>query len=261
MILSVVNNKGGVGKTTTAISTAEALAMQNKKVLIVDLDSQASATMALGISVDGPENSMAGVMLGGIPIQDVVQNTTVKGLFIAPSSIELQNVELQKASEPPLDRAVILKKALEPIKRKYDFILVDCGPSINLLLINALLAADELLIPVQPEYMALDGLRNLLTTINMLETQLSMKFKVAGILPTRVDRRTSVASQVIEVLRQKLPGKVFDVEVPTNVKLAEAPGARKPIAQYDPLSRGAQAYGMLAEELVAKTKKHKSANA
>ena len=255
MILTVMNLKGGTGKTCTAVSVAAGLAMKGKRVLLVDLDSQGSASRSLGVPrVDGAPSS-ATVLLDGLPVVKAVRETSVAGLHIVPGTMDLANADLMLSTVSR--RVHKLRDALEPARREYDFIVLDNAPSLSLLPTNALYAADKCILPVTPQYLALEGLENHLEAVDKMSAGVVGKSPVAGllgILLTQVDRRLRVTGQISSKIRKKYDGKVFRTEIPINVRLAEAPSYGIPIYQYDGSSTGAKAYEMLINEILLRIK-------
>lgn len=247
--LCITNQKGGVGKTTTAISLGAALALHGSRVLIVDLDPQGNATSGLGVRRQDVERGVYGVLLQDQPISEATLRTTVDGLDLLPSSPEMTGAEVELV--PALAREFRLRSALEAAGG-YDTILVDCPPSLGLLTINALAAADAVLVPVQCEYYALEGLAHLMTTIDAVRRRLNPRLEVLAIVLTMADARNRLSMQVIEEVHRHFPDLVARVRIPRTVRLAEAPSHGLPIATYDPQSRGAQAYADLAQELSAR---------
>jgi len=247
--VAVANQKGGVGKSTTAINLGAYLAVEGKKVLVVDLDPQSNATSGLGIGpyLDGQQ--IYDVLVGEVSIKEIIVPTTMDGLDIAPSSLRLAGAEVELVSE--ISRESRLKKSLEAVTGEYDIILIDCPPSLGLLTVNALAAADEVIIPIQCEYYALEGLVLLLRTIEKIKVYLNPDLRIGGILLTMHDARTNISRQVMEEVRRQYPKETFQTVIPRNVRLSEAPSYGKPISQYDPRSRGAAAYHELAKEVIS----------
>lgn len=252
MIFTITNQKGGVGKTTTAINLSAYLAHSGKRVLLIDLDPQANLTSGLGMTREqGTErNTIYEVILGKAKIESAIINTGVKDLYLVPSSIDLAGAEVELVGA--LSRETILKAALAEVKDQYDFIMIDCPPSLGILPINAFVAADQVLIPVQCEYFALEGLSQLLNTIHLVKARLNDKLEIAGVVLTMFDTRTNLSKQVADEIKNYFQGKVFKNPIPRNVKLSEAPSFGKPILQYDPNSNGAVAYHLLAQEFLEK---------
>jgi chromosome partitioning protein len=248
IVVAIVNQKGGVGKSTTAINLAAYLAGKGERILVVDMDPQGNATSGLGVA-PGSGGCMYDVLLEGKPLQDVAVKTEIEGLDVAPATINLVGAEVELVSS--LAREFKLKRALEKLS-SYDRVLLDCPPSLDLLTLNALAAADELLIPIQCEYYALEGLTQLMQSIRMVREELNPGLEVGGVLLTMFDPRTNLAHQVAEEVRSFFGDQVFHTIVPRNVRLSEAPSFGMPIALYAPKSTGAEAYSAVADEVVSR---------
>lgn len=249
-VVAIVNQKGGVGKSTTAINLAAYLAEKGEKVLVVDMDPQGNATSGLGVEPDSG-GCMYDVLLEGKPLQEVARATRIEGLYVAPATINLVGAEVELVSS--LAREFKLKRVLEKLPEDiYDRILLDCPPSLDLLTLNALTAADEVLIPIQCEYYALEGLTQLMQSIRMVREELNPDLSVGGVLLTMYDPRTNLARQVAEEVRSFFGDRVFRTIVPRNVRLSEAPSFGLPVALYAPRSTGAEAYEAVAEEVLGR---------
>lgn len=251
-ILGVVNQKGGVGKTTTAINLSACLALEGLNILLVDCDPQANASSGLGIARDDNRHSIYDVLVGESEAEQVILPSGVDNLSILPGSKNLTgaNIELTSAE----DRAVRLRKALDPLKDKYDLIILDCPPALDLLTLNVLVAADSLIVPMQAEYFALEGITELISTLERVRAAFSHKVEIEGVLLTMYDDRTNLAQQVRETLREHFQDRLFITVIPRNIRLAEAPSHGKPVALYDSRSRGTEAYFELAGEYLARNR-------
>ena len=245
--LAVANQKGGVGKTTTAVNLGAALAELDYRVLVVDLDPQGNATTGLGINARNLDASIYDVILHDVPIEDVIEPTTLKNLFVVPATIDLAGAEIELV--PVFSRELRLKKALEPVVGDFDFLLIDCPPSLGLLTVNGLAAATEVAVPIQCEYYALEGLGQLLRNVGLVQTNLNGDLEVSTIILTMYDARTKLAEQVAEEVRQYFGDRVCRNVVPRTVRLSEAPSFGQPIIVFDPSSRGSIAYRELAKEV------------
>lgn len=248
-IIAVVNQKGGVGKTTTSVNLGAYLAGLGKQVLLVDLDPQANATSGLGIEHSKLEAGIYEALIGEKRIFDIIKRTLQKGYLIAPATTNLAGAGIELVSME--NREYRLSQLLESVRDEYDYIIVDGPPSLGLLTINSLVAADEILIPTQSEYYALEGLGQLLNTINLIQENLKPELKIMGTVVTMFDRRNKLSSSVMEELKKYFPGKVFDTVIPRSVRLAEAPSYGRSIFQYDTKSTGGRAYEALAQEIIS----------
>lgn len=249
MVLAIANQKGGVGKTTTSVNLSACLAYIGKKVLLVDIDPQGNATSGAGIDKADVEQCIYDVLVDDVEASEVIRETKVEKLYIIPATIQLAGAEIELV--PTISREVRLKRALEEVKEDYDYIIIDCPPSLGLLTLNALTAADAVVIPVQCEYYALEGLSQLLSTIRLVQKHLNYELRIEGVLLTMLDARTNLGIQVIEEVKKYFQDKVYRTIIPRNVRLSEAPSHGEPIIIYDPKSRGAEVYLELAKEVVA----------
>lgn len=249
-ILGVVNQKGGVGKTTTAINLSASLALEGIKVLLIDCDPQANASSGMGFQRDDNRHSVYDVLMGEIPAAQVILPTEIEELWMLPGSKNLTgaNIELAAAN----DRALRLRRALEPVKDSYDLIVLDCPPALDLLTLNVLSAADILIVPMQAEYFALEGVSELISTLERVKANFNPELMIEGVLLTMYDDRTNLAQQVTETLREYFKDRLYKTVIPRNVRLAEAPSHGKPVALYDGRSRGTEAYFELAGEFMAR---------
>ncbi|MBF0715973.1 ParA family protein [Gemelliphila palaticanis] len=247
-IIAICNQKGGVGKTTTTINLAASLAHLNKKVLIIDTDPQANGTSGVGIDKNDIKKSIYNVLVDEVNINEVLKNTEYKNLDIVPSSIELAGAEVELVSA--ISREQRMKSAISELNNKYDYVIIDCPPSLSLITLNALTAADGVIIPVQTEYYALEGLSQLMNTFNIVRKHLNSSLDIFGVLLTMTDSRTNISNQVAEEVRNHFKEKVFDTIISRSVRLSEAPSFGEPIIEYAKTSKGAKQYLSLAKEVI-----------
>ena len=247
-IIAVANQKGGVGKTTTTINLSACLAEQGQKVLVIDVDPQGNTTSGLGIDKNNTENTVYELMLGEASIDDCIYKSVMDDLDVIPSNVNLAGAEIDLIDID--DREYILKKIVNSLKEKYDFILLDCPPSLSMLTVNAMTAANTVLVPIQCEYYALEGLSQLIRTINLVKQKLNPELEKEGVVFTMYDARTNLSLQVVENVKANLKQTVYKTIIPRNIRLAEAPSHGLPINLYDSKSTGAESYRLLAEEVI-----------
>ena len=246
-VVSVANQKGGVGKTTTAVNLSTLLAKKGKKVLLIDTDPQGNATSGLGIDKN-VELSTYDLLISDVPAEDIIQDTPIKKLDICPSNINLAGAEVQLVSM--MSREQRMKEKIDVIKSKYDYIIIDCPPSLGLITLNAFTASDSVLIPVQCEYFALEGLGQLLNTVELVRKHLNKNLYIEGALLTMYDIRTNLANQVVREVKKFFQNKVYKTVIPRNVRVSEAPSYGMPISVYDPKSKGARSYEKFTREFL-----------
>ncbi len=251
-IISLANQKGGVGKTTTAINLAASLASLGKKVLLVDADPQANASSGLGIDIRSLKFTIYECLIDGVPPTSSIQSTEVEHLFVLPSHIDLVGAEIEMLNME--NREHVMQKLLTPLKDLYDYILIDCSPSLGLITVNSLTASDSVIIPVQCEYFALEGISKLLNTIKIIKNKLNPNLEIEGFLLTMYDNRLRLANQVYAEVKKHFEGMVFEAVITRNVRLSEAPSHGKPVLLYDSESKGSVNYMDLAKELIEKNK-------
>jgi len=248
-VISIFNQKGGVGKTTTNVNLSACLAKRGKKVLIIDNDPQGNSTSGVGVDKSQVEYSLYDVLVDEVNPHDVIVGTEYKNLYVLPSNVDLAGAEIELSSLE--EREFRLKKAIDQIRDEFDFIFMDCPPSLGLLTINSLIAADSILIPIQCEYYALEGVSSLLNTYQLVKKSLNKSLEIQGVVLSMYDGRTNLSLQVLEEVKSHFGEKVYKSVIPRNVRLAEAPSFGMPIIHYDPRSKGAYAFKKLARELVA----------
>ena len=251
-IIAVINQKGGVGKTTTAVNLAACLAYKGKKVLVVDSDPQGNATSGLGISKDKVEFSLYDCLADSKKTKEAILKTACRGLSIIPSLPELSAAEIELASEDK--REFFVKEALNGVRDDFDFIIIDAPPALGMLTINIMTAADSILIPIQCEYYALEGLSQLINSVKNIKKALNTELEIEGICATMYDSRTNLSQQVLDEVKKHFPDKVFSTPIPRNVRLSEAPSYGQPIIKYDITSKGAEAYFALSREIISNNK-------
>lgn len=247
-VVSVANQKGGVGKTTTTVNLGTIIAKRGKKVLLIDTDPQGNATSGLGVDKDNVEKSVYDVLVNDTEFAETLKQTSIKNLKICPSNINLAGAEVQLVSM--MSREQRMKEKLDRIKDEFDYILIDCPPSLGLITLNAFTASDSILIPVQCEYFALEGLGQLLNTVNLVKRHLNKSLEVEGALLTMYDIRTNLSNQVVKEVKKYFNDKVYKTVIPRNVRLSEAPSFGMPITVYDPKSKGAKSYEKFAKEFM-----------
>lgn len=247
-IIAVANQKGGVGKTTTSINLAACLAEKGKKVLAVDMDPQGNLTSGLGVDKDSVEKSIYELIIGEVDIKEVINKEVLENLDIIPTSIDLSAAEIELIGVD--DKEYILRNAIDQVKDQYDFVIIDCPPSLSMLTINAMTTADSVIVPIQCEYYALEGLSQLIHTVELVKDRLNSKLEIEGVVFTMYDARTNLSLQVVENVKENLQQNIYKTIIPRNIRLAEAPSYGLPINKYDPKSTGAESYMRLADEVI-----------
>ncbi len=253
-IISIANQKGGVGKTTTAINLSAALAKQGKKVLLIDCDPQGNATSGFGIEKNTVENTVYELMLGDCSVKDCIIKDVRKNLSVIPSNVNLAGADIELIGTEK--KEFILKEEVDWVINDYDYIMIDCPPSLNTLTVNAMVASSTVLVPIQCEYYALEGISQLIYTINLVRERLNPTLNIEGVVFTMYDSRTNLSQQVVNNVKENLTQYVFETVIPRNIRLAEAPSFGEPITDYDPRSIGAKSYMDLAKELIKKNSKN-----
>ena len=247
-IIAVANQKGGVGKTTTSINLAACLAEKGKKVLAVDMDPQGNLTSGLGVDKDSVEKSIYELIIGEVDIKEVINKEVLENLDIIPTSIDLSAAEIELIGVD--DKEYILRNAIDQVKDQYDFVIIDCPPSLSMLTINAMTTADSVIVPIQCEYYALEGLSQLIHTVELVKDRLNSKLEIEGVVFTMYDARTNLSLQVVENVKDNLQQNIYKTIIPRNIRLAEAQSYGLPINKYDPKSTGAESYMRLADEVI-----------
>ena len=247
-IIAVANQKGGVGKTTTSINLAACLAEKGKKVLAVDMDPQGNLTSGLGVDKDSVEKSIYELIIGEVDIKEVINKEVLENLDVLPSNVNLSAAEIELIGVD--DKEYILRNAIDQVKDQYDFVIIDCPPSLSMLTINAMTTADSVIVPIQCEYYALEGLSQLIHTVELVKDRLNSKLEIEGVVFTMYDARTNLSLQVVENVKDNLQQNIYKTIIPRNIRLAEAPSYGLPINKYDPKSTGAESYMRLADEVI-----------
>lgn len=249
-VISITNQKGGVGKTTSAINIAYFIAKTGRRVLLLDFDPQGNATSGLGVDKNELENTMADVISGDANLKDILIDTGYKGLKLAPATPVLANTEVELANVK--GRFTRLKNAIDTVREDFDYVIIDSPPSLSLLTVNGFIASNYLILPVQAEFYAMEGLGQLLESMKLVKKGMNPELNLLGVLPTMVDSRTTLSGQVYEEIKKFFPGKVFETPVPRNIRLAEAPSHGVPVGVYDRFSKGSRAYKAVAKEIISR---------
>lgn len=249
-IIAIANQKGGVGKTTTMINLSACLAEKGQKVLAIDMDPQGNMSSGLGLDKGSIDKTIYDMILGEIDVEDVINKGTIENLDILPSNVDLSAVEIELIDEE--NKEFIVKNSIQKVRDNYDFVIIDCPPSLSLLTINAMTTADSVLVPIQCEYYALEGLSQLIRTVELVRDRLNPALNIEGVVFTMYDARTNLSLQVVENVKDNLQQNIYKTIIPRNIRLAEAPSYGTPINQYDPRSAGAESYMKLAEEVIEK---------
>lgn len=252
-IIAIANQKGGVGKTTTAINLSACLAEKGKKVLSIDMDPQGNMTSGLGIDKDSVEKTVYDMIIGQASIEEVICKDALENLDVIPTGIDLSAAEIELIGVD--DKEFIIRNEVHKVRDNYDFVIIDCPPSLNTLTINAMTTADSVIVPIQCEYYALEGLSQLLNTVRLVQKHFNPELEIEGVLLTMYDARTNLGNEVVEEVRKYFREKVYETIIPRNIRLSEAPSHGKPIIDYDPRSRGAEVYQALAKEVVSREEK------
>ena len=249
-IIAIANQKGGVGKTTTAINLSASLAEKGRKVLAIDMDPQGNMSSGLGLDKNSIDGTIYDMIIGEADVEEVIHKNTIENLDILPSNVDLSAVEIEMIDVE--NKEFVVKNAIQKIRDNYDYVIIDCPPSLSLLTVNAMTTADSVLVPIQCEYYALEGLSQLIHTVELVKDRLNPVLEIEGVVFTMYDARTNLSLQVVENVKDNLEQNIYKTIIPRNIRLAEAPSFGTPINQYDPRSAGAESYMRLAEEVISK---------